>query len=63
MCKKRLTPVAVLTALGVRSGEGLGCRPDLDRPICLDCLAEGLHDAADVIEGMAERIMRQPSPR
>lgn len=61
MCGGRIEPAAILAALTLG---GIGATSERPPPscgtgqpgkCCLICLAESLHDAADQLEGMAER--------
>lgn len=64
MCGGRIAPAALLAALAVGglAMPAIGaaaCAPTsadgAARPACLACLADSLHDAADMIEGLIER--------
>jgi hypothetical protein len=61
MCGGHIEPAAILAALTLGGIGAQGepppatCAPDLPSTCCLVCLAESLHDAADQLEGMAER--------
>lgn len=57
MCTGRIPPAAILAALAV-GGVAMPTAPSptgLSRRACLACLADSLHDAADMIEGLIER--------
>lgn len=62
MCKLRLKPTVVLAAVvfGDAASGWRACPDRSDARACLDCLSEGLHDAADLIEGLAQRRAAVP---
>lgn len=64
MCDLRLTPATILAALALGHAAPIRttCPDAPARWTCLECLAEALHDAADLVEGMAERITPPPAP-
>ena len=61
MCGGRLAPTAVLAALVV-GGLAMPMAPSMtktSRRLCLGCLAESLHETANMIEGWTEQ---EPDP-
>lgn len=62
MCTGRIPPAAILAVLAVGglAMPTLAAAPRASGRVCLGCLAESLHDAADMIEGWIERDDPEP---